>query len=178
MSLHPSRRLPSVSRQRAIPRRGRDTINWRAERSHKQHSRALPHNSPLMWRFRLLLLLSALYTSEIIFPFALIRANDESNVFPVRDCEGVREHVFCPFLSFSLFLLSSWGRTGDAAQILWSSHKSSSPRRLGFPRAFIIARPVMASGLRRDGNRKSRVEAEITSTGGGRNGETKGTLRS
>jgi len=77
-----------------------------------------------MWRSRLLLL-SALSTSEIIFPLALIRANDESNVFPVRDCESMREHVFSPFLS----LLSSWGRT--AAQILWSSHKSPTALAIG-----------------------------------------------
>lgn len=75
------------------------------------------------------------------------RADDESNVFPA----WLR---MCPILSFSLSLFS-WGRTSDAVQILWSFHKSPPPRRLGFPRAFIIARPVRSEWI------KTRRESEV-----------------
>lgn len=78
------------------------------------------------------------------------------------------------YLSFSLS--SPFVGSNQATLPRYYGHpiKARPPWRLGFPRAFIIARPVTASGLRRDGNRKSRVEAEITSTGGGAEWRNKG----
>lgn len=95
--------------------------------------------------------------------------------FPVRDCEGVRERCI-PSLFISLFSLFSFRGVEPATLPRYYGRpiKARPPWRLGFPRAFIIARPVTASGLRRDGNRKSRVEAEITSTGGGAEWRNKG----